>query len=130
MQSGDAQTATVQTTVATAPSVLVTDIYGNPVSGVTVMFAVGGGGPSTGPTPTTNASGIATVGSWTLGTVAGANTLTATSAGFTGSPVTFSATGTAGATAEFVLSLAPVRPADRPSSARTPSRPKTPTATR
>ena len=44
----------------------------------------------------TDASGIATVGSWTLGAAAGANTLTATSAGLTGSPVTFTATGDAG----------------------------------
>ena len=41
----------------------------------------------TGATQTTNAAGIATVGSWTLGSVAGVNTLTATSVGLTGSPL-------------------------------------------
>src|SRR5438270_2727987 len=46
-----------------------------------------------------DASGIATVGSWTLGTTAGSNTLTATSGTLSGSPVTFSATGTAGTAA-------------------------------
>ena len=62
---------------------------------MSVTFAVAsGGGSATGLTPTTNAGGIATVGSWTLGASPGANTLTATtSAGITGSPLTFSATG-------------------------------------
>ena len=83
---------------------LVTDAYNNPVSGVAVTFAVAsGGGSVTGASATTNASGIATVGSWTLGTTAGANTLTATSAGLTGSPVTFTATGTAGASTKYVV---------------------------
>ena len=52
----------------------------------------------TGGNQTTNASGIATVGSWTLGTTTGANTLTATSTGLTGSPLTYNATATAAPT--------------------------------
>ena len=52
---------------------------------------------------TTNASGIATVGNWTLGTTAGSNTLTATATGLAGSPVTFTATGTAGAATQVAL---------------------------
>src|SRR5205823_713547 len=80
--------------------VIVTDPFGNPVSGVSVTFAPGsGGGSVTGATQTTDASGIAAVGSWTLGTTAGSNTLTATSGSLSGSPVTFAATGTAGAAA-------------------------------
>lgn len=99
---GSGQTATVGTTVVTAPSVKVTDVNGNPVAGVNVTFAVAtGGGSATGLPATTNASGIATVGSWTLGTTAGANTLTATVAGLAGSPVTFSATGVAGPAANI-----------------------------
>ncbi|HVH68130.1 MAG TPA: Ig-like domain-containing protein, partial [Gemmatimonadales bacterium] len=95
---GDNQTATVGTAVATPPAVIVKDANGNPVSGVSVTFAVAsGGGSITGPTPVTNANGIAKVGSWTLGTVAGPNTLTATSTGLNGSPVIFTATGAAGA---------------------------------
>src|SRR5207245_3232620 len=63
-------------------------------------FAVAaGGGSVTGANETTTGSGIATVGSWTLGTTAGTNTLTATSGTLAGSPVTFTATGTAGAPA-------------------------------
>ena len=95
--AGDAQSAIAGSAVAIAPAVLVTDANGNPVSGVSVTFAVAtGGGSLTGGAATTNASGIATVGSWTLGTVAGGNTLTATSSGLGGSPVTFTATGIAG----------------------------------
>src|SRR6266576_2536716 len=98
VSGGDKQTATVNSAVATAPAVMVKDANGNPVQGVSVTFAVGpGSGSITGASQTTNASGIAAVGSWTLGTVAGQNTLTATAPGVNGSPITFTATGTAGA---------------------------------
>ncbi|MBK9067044.1 MAG: carboxypeptidase regulatory-like domain-containing protein [Gemmatimonadetes bacterium] len=106
--AGDGQTATVNAAVATPPAVLVTDQSGNPVSGVSVTFAVAsGGGSVTGASATTNASGIAAVGSWTLGTTVGANTLTATSGSLTGSPVTFGATATAAATSRLALTTAP-----------------------
>ena len=93
VNAGDNQVASPGSAVAVNPSVLVTDVGNNPVSGVSVTFAIGsGGGSGTGLTPTTNASGIATVGSWTLGSTAGACTLTATSGSLSGSPVTFHAT--------------------------------------
>src|SRR5205814_3844063 len=68
---------------ATAPSVLVRDAYGNPVSGVSVTFTTTGGtgalaSPASGGSILTNASGIATVGTWTLGNAAGTNTVDAT----------------------------------------------------
>ncbi|MEP6573732.1 MAG: hypothetical protein ABJD11_13595, partial [Gemmatimonadota bacterium] len=89
------QSAPVNTTVSASPSVVVKDANGSPVSGVSVTFAVAsGGGSVTAPAQTTNASGIATVGSWKLGTAAGANTLTATVTAL--APVTFTGTGTAG----------------------------------
>jgi hypothetical protein len=89
------QSATVGTTLSTPPSVKVTDADANAVAGVTVTFAItGGGGSGTGLTQTTDASGIAKPSSWTLGSAAGANTMTATAAGLTGSPVTLTATGT------------------------------------
>lgn len=89
---GDNQTATAGTAVATPPSVLVKDANGNVKSGVTVTFTVlSGGGTVTGGTATTNAAGIAAVGSWTLGSTPGPNSLSATVAGLT--PVTFNATG-------------------------------------
>ena len=106
VNTGNAQTAAVGTSGATAPSVLVRDGSSNPVAGVIVTFAVAtGGGSVTGGTATTDASGIATVGSWTLGTTAGANTLTASASGLT--PATFTATATAGAATQLVLVTQP-----------------------
>src|SRR5438477_7498389 len=87
-------------TCAPPTSVIVKDANGNPVTGVAVTFAVApGNGTITGGSQTTNASGVATVGSWTLSPTAGQNTLTASSGTLSGSPVTFSATGTVGAAA-------------------------------
>lgn len=104
VNAGNSQSATAGTAVATAPSVIVKDAGDLPVSGVSVTFAVAsGGGSVTGGSATTGADGIATVGSWTLGTTAGANTLTATSGTLTGSPVTFTATGTAGTATQMAV---------------------------
>jgi len=62
-------------TVTNLPSVIIKDASNNPVRGVTVTFAVGsGGGSVTGATQTTDVNGVATVGSWNLGTT-GTNTL-------------------------------------------------------
>jgi hypothetical protein len=97
--AGQDQQAAVNSAVPVPPAVLVSDADGNAVSGVTVTYAVAsGGGSATGKSPTTNASGEAAVGSWTLGPSAGTNTLTATATGLTGSPVTFTATAVAGTT--------------------------------
>ena len=61
------------------PKVLLRNALGVPMSGVTVVFSVTqGGGSVTGGTQVTNASGLATVGGWTTGAVAGVNALTAT----------------------------------------------------
>jgi hypothetical protein len=95
--AGNAQAAVVGNAVGVAPAVLVTDADANPVPGVTVTFAAAsGGGSVVGGSAMSDASGIATVGSWMLGAVAGTNALTATASGLTGSPVTFTANGTAG----------------------------------
>ncbi len=95
-QSGDAQSAQVSTAVGTPPSVVVRDARGNPVPGITVQFIVtAGGGTVTGGSALTNASGIAAVGSWTLGTAAGTQTLVARIQGLP--DVVFTATATAGA---------------------------------
>ena len=88
------QSGTVGAPVTQRPSVIVRDATGNPRPGIVITFAVtAGGGTATGLTSTTDAGGIATVGSWTLGAQAGTNTLTASGAGFDGSPVTFTAVG-------------------------------------
>lgn len=103
-------TGTAGSPVAPVPSVKVTDGAGNGVGGVSVTFAVtAGGGSVSGETQTTSASGVATVGSWVLGTTAGTgnNTLTATSAGLSGSPVTFTASATAGSAGKLVFITQP-----------------------
>ena len=98
----DNQTAEVGAAVA-PPSVTVQDAGGQGVSGVAVTFAVAsGGGSATGTDANTNAQGVATVGSWTLSTVAGTNEMTATVSGV--APFTFTATGTAGAAATMIIS--------------------------
>src|SRR5262245_65631401 len=76
ISAGHNQSVTVATAVPLAPAVLVRDQNGDPMSGVDVTFTVqSGGGTITGGTATTGANGVAAVGSWTLGTLAGANTL-------------------------------------------------------
>ena len=90
--AGDAQAATVNTAVAAVPTLRVADQFGNPVESVTVTFSIGsGGGSLNGATKKTDGAGLAAVGSWTLGKVSGANTLTATAASLPAA--TFSATG-------------------------------------
>ena len=90
--AGDGQSAAVGAAVAIAPKVHVADQYGNAVPGVTITFAVTGGGGSLGAptTPVTGATGDASVGSWTLGSGPATNTLQASAspAGST-TPVTF-----------------------------------------
>lgn len=98
--AGATQNATVKTAVTTRPAVKITDAFGNAVAGVAVTFSVvSGGGTITGATQTTGADGLATVGTWTLGQVAGANVLRATAAGnfASGNPADFTATAIAGA---------------------------------
>src|SRR3989475_5422609 len=93
---GDSQTAATNNSVSTPPSVQVSDSYGDHVPGVTVTFAATGGGGTVGGGATqTDATGVATVGRWTLGPGAGENTLTAPvgGSGITGTRVPFTATG-------------------------------------
>ena len=100
--SGNNQSATVNTNVAAAPTVQVLDQYNNPVIGVTATFAVSsGGGSLTFATPATNTGGMASVGSWTLGTVAGSNTLSVTSGA--APAAAFNATATAGAVTQISI---------------------------
>jgi len=97
VNAGNNQSAPVGTAVAIPPSVIVQDQFGNPVAGIAVTFApVPGSGTVNPITPVmTGVNGIAAVTSWTLGPIAGANTLVATAAAvIAGNPVTFTATGT------------------------------------
>lgn len=100
---GGTVTGPVGSDVTPAPGVRATDQYGNNVAGVSVTFAVAtGAGSITGATQTTNASGVATVGSWKLGTLAGTQTLRA-DAVQSGSFTTITATATPAAASEIVI---------------------------
>lgn len=71
---GDGQAAVVGSTLPVAPRVRLEDNTGAGVAGAAVTFIVTvGGGSITGATPTTDANGIAELGSWTLGPNAGTN---------------------------------------------------------
>lgn len=97
--------AVAGTAVTTKPSVKVATSTGAGVPGVTVTFSVtSGGGAVTGGTVVTDASGIATVGSWTLGATVGANALAATTSALPGVVVTFIAIGSIGAPASISFS--------------------------
>ncbi len=92
--AGDNQTAAGNTAFAVKPSVKVLDETGAGMAGIAVTFTVtGGSGSITGGSTTTNASGIATVGSWLAGPIGGVHKLRATAAGIT-STVEFTGTGT------------------------------------
>jgi adhesin/invasin len=102
--SGNNQTGTVGQALPQALVVKVMDKAGAGVGGVSVTWSVtsGGGSLSNGAT-VTDAQGQAQV-TWTAGTVAGTsnNSASATVSGLTGSPVTFTASATAGPPAQLV----------------------------
>jgi hypothetical protein len=98
IQAGDGQSALVGTAVPIPPAVILRDQFDNAVPGVAVTFAVVVNNGAVNPTTPimTGVDGIAAVTSWTLGTVAGPNSLTATASGIgiIPNPVTFTANGT------------------------------------
>lgn len=99
--AGDGQAAQAGASVDTRPSVRITDSFGNGVAGASVAFTVAeGGGSVTGAVAVSGADGVATVGSWTLGTTVGTNRLTASSSGLAG--VSFAATSVPGAAASLI----------------------------
>ena len=75
--AGDAQVALPGTAVEVPPAVMLLDRYGNPTPGIGVTFAVDRGAV-TGAAATTNADGVAAVGSWTVGPTNGVDSLQAT----------------------------------------------------
>lgn len=99
-QSGNGQTATVNTVLPLQLRAQVTDA-GALAAGVTVTWQVVAGGGSVDPTSSvTDANGIA-VTTWTLGTTAGVQTARAILAGAGGSPQGYTATGNPGPAAAF-----------------------------
>jgi hypothetical protein len=90
--SGNAQTGGAGAALPQKLVVLVTDSLGNPVSAATVGWAIAtGGGSLSGQTTATDPNGRVRA-TWTLGITPGAQSVTVTSTGLTGSPVTFTAT--------------------------------------
>jgi hypothetical protein len=104
--AGNAQQAAPGTAVANPLSARVVDAGGNPKPGVDVTFAVASGGGSLSSTQgTTDANGVATSGTWTLGSGQCGQTVTAT-AGTIGTTFTGDSRGstTVGATENGTLS--------------------------
>ena len=100
--SGNAQTGGVTTTLTDPLRVIVT-LSGAAQAGDTIQWAALGTGASVNPPKSvTDATGIATT-TWTLGQTSGQQSATATLAGATGSPVSFSATATPGAATQITL---------------------------
>ena len=99
-EAGSSQSATVAGAFAVQLGALVTDRYGNPVSGVTVTFQAptsGATGTFSGASPTTavtGSNGIATAPAFTAGGLSGGYSVTASVAGVTTS-ASFSLTNTA-----------------------------------
>ncbi len=99
--SGSGASATVGTALTSAPTFTVTDASGNALGNVAVSVAVTSGGGTLVGAPTKSSGGPTPVGTWTLGTTAGTNTLTVTVSGLP--PLTISVTGTPGTATRLVL---------------------------
>ena len=89
--AGDNQTAQILSDVAVAPSVKLVDSTGAPRAGVPITFIASSAGRLTSSVASTNASGIASPGNWTLGEIPGDQTLQAR---VSDARVTLHATGT------------------------------------
>ena len=109
--SGAGQSATVGMAVANAPKVQVLDANNNGVRDVTVTFAVQDGGGSLGAPATvlSDANGIATAPTWTLGTAAGTlnNEIRATSPSLGASYVQIFASGTPSTASQLLITTQP-----------------------
>jgi len=109
-QTSTTITATVGSVVSPAPAVRVLSASGEPVPNVSVSFTVGEKSGTVGnPTVATDANGVATAAEWVLGSVAGADTLTASVTGVA-SPVVFTATAAAAPASALVALSSPSGP--------------------
>jgi len=100
MVSGDQQTAAVGSALPDSLVVRVTDALDNPVAGVEVTWAVGGGGSISPTTVTSDASGLAAA-ERVLGNAAGTQTAEASSSGL--SPISFTQTAEAANPTALIL---------------------------
>jgi hypothetical protein len=83
------------------PSVRLRDSFGNAVVGRSVSVAITGGGTVSNPNPVTDATGLASVGVWTLGTLSGTQRVTLSGTGLT--PAVFTAQVAPGAPARITV---------------------------
>jgi hypothetical protein len=105
--SGAAQTGAVGAALAQPIVIQVNDAGSNPIAGTTVNFAVVTGGGSVSPASgVSNAAGQVQT-TWTLGATVGAQSISATSTGLAGSPLTINATGTSTAATQLVITAQP-----------------------
>ena len=109
VSSGSGQSATVGGAFTSPLVALVTDANGNPISGATVTFTPPGSGASAtiggGNTAVTNASGLATSGTLTANTTAGAYNVTAAATGT--NTVNFSETNNPGTATKLTFTTQP-----------------------
>lgn len=89
--SGSGTSGTVGAALPSAPTFTVTDASGNALGNVAVTVVVTGGGGTLVGAPTKTSAGPTAVGTWTLGTTAGTNSLMVTVAGVT--PLIITTTG-------------------------------------
>lgn len=111
-------TATVGTALASPPTFTVTDAAGSALGNVSVTVTVSGGGGTLVGAPTKTVAGPTSVGTWTLGTTAGANTLSVSVSGL--APLIITVTGTPGSPAKVVASAGNAQTALAGSQASTP----------
>ena len=104
--SGNTQTGPTGAQLALPVTVLVRATDGLPMQGVSVAFAAANGGVVGAATVVTDASGLAQT-TWRLGSLVGAQSLTATAAGLSGSPITFTATATAAQATKLAITTQP-----------------------
>lgn len=104
--SGSGQSALPGTQLAQPVVVRATASDGVGVAGVTVTFAAANGGNVGAPSVITDASGNAQT-TWTLGAGIGAQSLTASASGLTGSPVTFTASASTPSATHLTFSTQP-----------------------
>lgn len=96
---GAAPSAIVGTAISSSPTFTVRNSGGVALAGIPVNVTVSSGGGSLSGAPSTSSAGETSVGIWTLGTVAGSQTVTVAVSGL--SPLVLSATATPGAPASM-----------------------------
>ncbi len=101
LASSTALSGVVGEMLSDAPAVVVNDQNGNPISGIALTIVVTPGGGTLASPATTTAKGPTPLGTYTLGTVAGTNTITVSAAGL--APLVIQITARAGAPAALAV---------------------------